>query len=94
MGYEDRKLYEEAKNNINGNNNIEIYVNNKKIEFNYKYKSTEKGEIFVKFKFNKLLTITSYIFFRCSSLISIDLSSFNRTNIINMTKIFGSCEFL
>ena len=68
MGYEDRKIYEEAKNNINWNNNdIEIYINNKKIEFNYKYDRTEKGEILVKFKFNKLLTSISYMFFRCLS---------------------------
>ena len=40
---EYRKYYIEGKNNINGNN-IEIYINNKKIEFNYKYKSNEKGK--------------------------------------------------
>ena len=32
---------------------IKIHINNKKIKFNYKYKSNEKGNIQVKFIFNK-----------------------------------------
>ena len=44
-----KKLYLEGKNNINGNN-IEIFINNKKIEFDYKYKNNEKGNIKVIFK--------------------------------------------
>ena len=54
---ESKKSYIEAKNNIN-EKNIDIYINDKKIKFNYKYKSNEKGNIQVKFIFNKLLTST------------------------------------
>ena len=75
-----KKSYLEGKNNIN-EKNIEIYINNKRIKFDYKYKSKEKGEIKVKFIFNKLLTSTSYMFYECSSLKSIDLSSFNTSNV-------------
>ena len=89
----NRKLYLKAKNNINGNN-IEIYINNKKVEFNYKYKSYEKGEIKVKFIFNKLLTSTFCMFRKCSSLKSIDLSSFNTTNVNNMECMFYGCSSL
>ena len=32
---------------------IKIHINNKKIKFNYKYKSDEKGNTQVKFIFNK-----------------------------------------
>ena len=64
---ENKKSYIEGKNNIN-EKNIEIYINNKKIKFNYKYKSNERGEIKVKFIFNKLLTNTTYMFSGCSSL--------------------------
>ena len=39
---EDKKSYIEGKNNIN-EKNIEIYINNKKIKFGYKYKSDERG---------------------------------------------------
>ena len=49
---EDKKSYIEGKNNIN-DKNIDIYVNDKKIKFNYEYKSIEKGNIQVKFVFKK-----------------------------------------
>jgi len=96
VGYWDKqrkKLYLEGKNNIN-ENNIEIYINNKKIKFDYKYKSNEKGNIQVIFKFNKLLTNTNHMFWKCSSLESIDLSSFNTSNINNMRYMFRECSSL
>ena len=68
------KKYSEVKN-INKNlfeENIEIYVNDKKIKFAFKYIIKDSNEIKVKFKFRKLLTNTSYMFSGCSSLRSID----------------------
>ena len=62
---EKKKSYLEAKNNIN-EKNIDIYINDKKIKFNYSYEGNEKGNIKVKFVFNKLLTNTSYMFESCS----------------------------
>ena len=88
-----KKSYKEGKNNIN-EKNIEIYINNKRIKFDYKYKSKEKGEIKVKFIFNKLLTSTSSMFSCCSSLKSIDLSSFNTSNVNNMNYMFDGCSSL
>ena len=64
------------------------------IQFNYKYKSNEKGEIKVKFIFNKLLTSTFCMFWKCSSLISIDLSLFNITKVNNMGYMFSQCSSL
>jgi len=88
-----KKLYLEGKNNIN-EKNIEIYINDKKIEFVYKYKSNEKGNIKVIFKFNKLLTSTNSMFYKCSSLESINLSSFNTSNVNNMSYMFSKCSSL
>jgi len=88
-----RKQYLEGKNNIN-EKNIDIYINDKKIPFNYKYKSNEKGDIKVKFIFNKLVTNTCFMFSRCSSLTSIDLSSFNSSNINDMVGMFSDCSSL
>ena len=88
-----KKSYIEGKNNIN-EKNIEIYINNKRIKFDYKYKSNEKGEIKVKFIFNKLLTSTSCMFRECSSLKSIDLSSFNTSNVNDMSGMFYNCSSL
>ena len=93
MPFEEKKLYIEGKNNIN-EKNIEIYINSKKINFNYKYKSNEKGNIKVKFKFNKLLTNTSWMFYGCGSLESIDLSLFNTNNVNNMKNMFFRCSSL
>ena len=68
---EEKKSYIEGKNNIN-EKNIDIYINDKKIKFNYKYKCKEKGNIKVKFIFNKLLTSTNHMFRGCSSLQSLN----------------------
>ena len=87
------ELYNEAKKNIN-ENNIDIYINNKKIKFNYKYESNEIGKINVKFKFNKLLTSTGWMFYLCKSLESIDLSSFNTSNVKVMRDMFSRCSSL
>ena len=88
-----QNYYIEGKNNIN-ENNIDIYINDKKIEFNYKYKSEKKGEIRVRFKIKKLLTSTFCMFRYCSSLISIDLSIFNSSKVVNMGYMFGRCSSL
>jgi len=87
------KLYKEGKNNIN-EKNIDIYVNDERIKFNYKYKSNEKDNIKVKFVFNKLLTSANHMFSKCSSLISIDLSSFNSTKVNDMGGMFLKCTSL
>ena len=88
-----KKSYIEGKNNIN-ENNIEMYINNKRIKFDHKYKSNEKGEIKVKFIFKKLLTSTSFMFRDCSSLKSIALSLFNTSKVNNMSYMFERCSSL
>ena len=93
LSTKDGKLYTEGKKNIN-ENNVEIYINNKKIKFNYSYKSKEKGEIKVKFKFKELLTSTHDMFTYCYNLKTIDFSSFNSSKIIDMAFMFFSCSSL
>ena len=79
--------------NIN-EENVEIYVNDKKIKFKYEYRSDEIGLIKVEYKFNKLLTSTAYMFYGCENLESINLSSFNSINVIDMSYMFSSCTNL
>ena len=88
-----KESYNEAKNNIN-EENIEIYVNGKKIKFNYIYETEEIGLIKIKFKFKKLLTSTAFMFSYCKFLESIDVSSFNTNNVIDMSFMFTYCESL
>ena len=91
--YEAGKLYLEAKVNIS-ERYVDIYLNDKKMPFCYKYVSDEIGEIKVKFKFKKLLTSTGHMFYNCSSLIKIDLSEFNTINVKNMSFMFCGCSSL
>ena len=91
-----KKLYIETKD-LNKNfyeENLELYINNKKIKFNYKYKVNKIEEIKVKFKFKKKLTNSCFMFFNCSSLNSIDLSSFNSSNVTKMCCMFTGCTSL
>ncbi len=91
--YYDIDLYKEGRNNINGEN-IELYINDKKVSFSYKYKSDEKGEIKVKFIFKKLITSTHDMFTYCSSLKSIDFSYFNSSQVKDMGFMFYDCSSL
>ena len=83
----NKKLFQE---------NVEIYINDKKINFNFKYtiQNNNLNEIKVIFKFKKLLINASHMFSGCSSLKSIDLSSFNINNINNMSFMFDGCHSL
>ena len=89
----DREKYYEGKKNIN-EKNIEIYINDKKIEFDYRYKSDNRENIKVKFKFNKLLTSTCFMFSGCSTIKSINLSAFNSNEINDMNNMFAECSSL
>ena len=91
--YYDIDLYKEGRNNINGEN-IELYINDKKVSFSYKYKSDEKGEIKVKFIFKKLITSTHDMFTYCSSLKSLDFSYFNSSQVKDMGFMFYDCSSL
>ena len=74
--------------------NTKLYVNDKKIKFDYKLKVKGLKEIKVRFKFKKVFINTSYMFYNCSSLKSIDLSLFNTINVINMSNMFENCSSL
>ena len=75
-------------------NKIELYVNDEKVKFDFKYKIEDSQEIKVKFKFTTKLTNTSYMFYNCSSLKLIDLSLLNTSNVKNMSYMFYNCSSL
>ena len=90
------KLYLEAKklNKKIFEEIIEIYINGRKVKFNYKYKVNPAKEIKVKYKIKKNLVNISYMFYRCYSLESIDFSSFNSNNVTNMICLLDECTSL
>ena len=73
--------------------NCEIYLNNKSIDFCYKYKLTkEKNEIKIISK--TPLTNINWMFSDCSTLTSLNLSNFNTNNITSMCWMFYNCTSL
>ena len=98
--------YEEAKKdhpnwNLEGINNekeikenCELYLNENKIDFCYKYKFDKEGKYTIKIIFKKPLININYIFFDCNKLLSIDLSNFNTNNVTNMSYMFFNCSSL
>ena len=93
-GKEVRKLYNEAKKKKKFlEENTNIYIDSKPIKFSFKYK-TNNNKIHVKFIFKQILNDLSFMFFCCSNLESIDLSSFKATNITNMCSMFFECSNL
>ena len=93
---DNNKKYLEAKN-MNKKifeEYMDLYINGEKTKFNYKYKIKDSNEIKVKFKFRKILTNMSWMFYSCHFLKSIDLSSFNTTNVQDMSDMFFGCRSL
>ena len=91
---EEEEAYNEAKKNIKlFEENIDLYIDGQKMKFTFKY-TTDKKEINVKFLFKTKLTNLSYMFLHCSSLNSIDLSSFDTSNVNNMSHMFAGCSSL
>ena len=74
--------------------NSDIFINDKKIDFNYYYKFPNGGIYTIKYKFNQLLTSTNFMFHCCSCLISLDLSNFNTEYVTNMEYMFSGCVSL
>ena len=76
--------------------NIELIINGKKMNFDFRYerKNSDPKLIKVKFIFKKLLHNMSFMFSGCSSLISIDLSKVNTSKVNNMSYMFRECDKL
>ena len=93
---EIKKLFVEAKE-INTNffeENIELYIDGEKKDFDYYYKVNENKEINVKFKFKKRITNMMSMFSGCYFLNSLDLSSFNTSTVTNMSFMLNGCSSL
>ena len=85
-----------ANQNFFSKKNIELFINDKKVDFDFIYerKDTDPKFIRVKFKFKKLLHNMSFMFSGCYSLISIDLSSVDSSKVDNMSYMFRECKNL
>jgi len=73
---------------------IKIIMNGKIISNNLTYKFNTEGLYVIYFISNKLLINMSYMFYNCSSLKEINLSSFNTNQVTNMASMFYNCSSL
>ena len=94
--YSNLKVEDEDKykNEKEIKENIEIKINEQKIEFSYNYKFTKEGKYKIEYLFKKILTKTCFLFYDCYSLIDLNLSNFNTQNITNISHMFGNCNSL
>ena len=72
----------------------DLYLNNEKINFSYKYKFEKEGKYSLKILFKITIKNISFIYNECSSLISLNLSNFNTNNVQNMSYMFQLCSSL
>jgi len=90
-------LFKDVYSYLVGNdlkNDCELYIDGKKINICWKYKFKEKGKHNIKIISKKLLKEIPYMFYNCSSLISLDLCNFNTNNVTDMSYIFSECSSL
>ena len=90
-------LFKDVYSYLVGNdlkNDCELYIDGKKINIYWKYKFKEKGKHNIKIISKKLLKEIPYMFYNCSSLISLDLCNFNTNNVTDMSYIFSECSSL
>ena len=74
--------------------NVELYINNIKYKYEKYFIPTKKGNYIILLKFNFRMKDTSFMFYGCNNIISIDLSSFNTQNVTNMSGMFYGCTNL
>ena len=74
--------------------NVELYINDKKYNFEKYFIPEKEGEYHILLKFKVLMTDCSFMFYDCSRLINIDLTLFNTQNVTNMYCMFSGCSNL
>ena len=91
---EENEFFEGENNEKEIEENCDIYLDGKKIDFCFKYEFEKEGKYTFKFVFKKPLTNLNYMFNECDKLISIDLSNFDSSNVKNMDYMFEGCTSL
>jgi surface protein len=92
--YKFEKYRKECENEKEIKENCDIFINDKLIPFSYFHKFHIKGNYKIKYIFKNNVKNTNYMFRKCSSITSIDLSNFNTNNVNNMKCMFYDCSSL
>ena len=71
--------------------NTELYINDKKYKFKKFFKPDKEGIYKIRLVFNTSIKDCSYMFYNCSFISYIDLSSFDTKDVTNMREMFAGC---
>ena len=74
--------------------NTKLFINGKQQDFKKYFIPEKEGNYEVKIIFTKKLKDCSYMFRNCNNITSIDLSSFDSSDVTNMYYMFGKCHYL
>ena len=91
---EEYKNSIEYFNKILNKSKIEIFINEIKYDNKKYFKPKRVGLYEIKLIFKLYITNLSYMFYGCSNITNINLSSFVTKNIINMSSMFYNCTNL
>ncbi len=86
--------YKQYNNKKDFENSIEIFLENQKINFQFKYQFKNEKKYMLRFKIKKPLENLRNMFYDCSSLTSLNLSNFNTNNVKAMNGMFYKCSSL
>ena len=72
---------------------VELYISdqNQTKNFNKYFIPDKEGEYEIKIRFKKKIKDCRYMFRNCSNIVSIDLSSFDSSDVNKMNYMFGKC---
>ena len=85
QNYKNISLYDEEEMK----EYFEIYLDDNKIDFCFKYNFKNQKKYKIKIKCIKLITNMDHMFSDCYSLTSLNLSNFNTNNVTNISNMFN-----
>ena len=88
--YNQNKHYHDNLKELN-ELNTELFINNKNYKYAKYFKTNKVGTYEINIRFNIKIRDCSYMFYGCSNITSINLSSFDTSNVINMNNMFEKC---
>ena len=71
--------------------NTELFIDGQKKDFKKFFKPDKEGEYTIKLKLKNKIKNCNYMFLSCTSIKSIDLSSFDTSEVTNMSYMFSRC---
>ena len=89
-----KSIKDELRNEKEIKESIIIEINNIRIPFSYNHQFGKEGKYQIKYIFKNSIKNCNMLFYKCSSLIKLDLSKFKTENVTNIWGMFWNCSSL